>query len=125
VLEQRVGVLLLEALRREGDAGLGHLPVVDGPAVPGHRRRGGERVARLRELTAKSGGGGRGGGRGIHRQPPTLLKFTLKDRKRKNTEDVTAGTRTPSAQRPSLSLFHERREEEEETWGRAGRQLAF
>ena len=54
VLEQRVGVLLLEALRREGDVGLRHLPVVDGPAVPSHRGRGGERVARLGELTSES-----------------------------------------------------------------------
>lgn len=56
VLKEGVGVLLLEALRREGDVGLRHLPVVDGPAVPGHRRRGGERVARLGELPAKPGG---------------------------------------------------------------------
>lgn len=54
VLEQRVRKLLLEALRRKRDVGLRHLPVVDWPAVAGHRRRGGERVARLRELTSES-----------------------------------------------------------------------
>lgn len=56
VLKQRVGVLLLEALRRERDVGLRHLPVVDGPAIAGHRRRRGEGVARLRELTSESEG---------------------------------------------------------------------
>lgn len=64
VLEQRVGVLLLEALRRERDVGLRHLPVVDGPAIAGHRRRRGEGVARLRELTSESEGK-RNGGFGI------------------------------------------------------------
>lgn len=54
MLEQGVGVLLFEALRREWDAGLGQLPVVDGPSVSGDHGRGGERVAGLRQLTSES-----------------------------------------------------------------------
>lgn len=54
MFEQGVGVLLLEALRRERDAGLGQLPVVDGPSVSGDHGWGGERVAGFRQLTSKS-----------------------------------------------------------------------
>lgn len=54
VLKQRVGELLLEALQREGDAGLRQLPVVDGSAVAGHGGRRGEGVARLRQLASES-----------------------------------------------------------------------
>lgn len=63
MLKQRVGELLLEALQREGDAGLRQLPVVDGSAVAGHGGRRGEGVARLRQLASESMCGKGGGGR--------------------------------------------------------------